>query len=457
MNNATIRFISMDWKKGWRRSRTEVTNETLERMKDEAEGHLGFERDLEVVKRIAQYTLRVYHHPKMRATILLAAALPAALCLPTLPLNQTDIVPGKFIVTLKPGVMAPQVDAHVSWARSVHARSLHRRDEQGVDKVWTDSFKGYSGEFDAATVAEIVKSDEVAAVEPVRKIELYDAVTQDDAPWGLSSISHTEPGYGDYHYDSTAGKGAWVYVVDTGVYVGHTEFEGRAYLGYNACRGSKFVDSMGHGTHCAGTVASRAYGVAKKANIMAVKVFDTGSSSTDIVMDGYEWAVSNITNTPGRAAKAVISMSLGGGRSDAFNAAVEAAYRKGILTVVAAGNSYADANSYSPASAPNALTVGAIDSSNNKPGFSNYGSVVDIFAPGVDILSTWIDNAKSTASLTGTSMACPHVAGLAVYLMVKEGLKSPGQVTDRIKKLGTKNVVVNGGAGSPNLLAYNGA
>ena len=150
-------------------------------------------------------------------------------------------------------------------------------------------------------------------------------------------------------------------------------------------------------------------------------------------------------------------MSLGGGHSDAFNAAVESAYSKGILTVVASGNSYADASSYSPASAPNAITVGAIDSANAKPSFSNFGPVVDIFAPGVEILSTWIDNNKSTASLTGTSMACPHVVGLAVYLMAKEGLKKPAQVTDRIKKLGTQNVLSDIGAGSPNLLAFNGA
>jgi oryzin len=322
----------------------------------------------------------------------------------------------------------------------------------------------------------ITKLGQVAAIEPVRVIELYDTLTQNDSPWGLSSISHRESGFDDYHYDATAGRGTWAYVVDTGVYTSHVEFGGRAHLGYNACRGTKFVDSMGHGTHCAGTIASKAYGVAKNANIMAVKVFDKGAvsricrspslvtlklsypkSSTDIVLDGYEWAVSNITNTPGRAAKSVISMSLGGGHSDAFNAAVEAAYSKGVLTVVASGNSYADASSYSPASAPNAITVGAIDSANAKPSFSNFGPVVDIFAPGVDILSTWIDSNNSTASLTGTSMACPHVAGLAVYLMAKEGLKKPAQVTDRIKKLGTQNVLSDIGAGSPNLLAFNGA
>jgi oryzin len=282
-------------------------------------------------------------------------------------------------------------------------------------------------------------------------------ITQNDSPWGLSSISHREPGYGDYHFDSKAGKDTWVYVVDTGVNVNHVEFEGRAFLGYNAFPDSPFVDTMGHGTHCAGTVASKAYGVAKKANIMAVKVFDNGGSSTDVVIDGYVWAVNNITNTPNRNTKAVISMSLGGGRSDAFNEAVQKAYNKGILTVVAAGNSQADANDFSPASAPNALTVGAIHSGNGKPDFSNFGSVVDIFAPGVDVQSTWIDSDTSSAWLSGTSMATPHVAGLAAYLMAKEGIKKPAELTSRIKKLGTKDVLTDIGTGSPNLLAFNGA
>lgn len=179
-------------------------------------------------------------------------------------------------------------------------------------------------------------------------------------------------------------------------------------------------------------------------------------SSTDIVLNGYEWAVANITNTPGRKSKAVISMSLGGGLSNAMNTAVENAFKKGVLTVVAAGNSNADAKSFSPASATNAITVGAVDIGNTKPDFSNFGSLVDVFAPGVDIKSTWIGSTSASQSLSGTSMACPHVAGLALYLMAKESLASPAAVTDRIKKLATKNVVINAGLGSPNLLAYNG-
>jgi oryzin len=174
-------------------------------------------------------------------------------------------------------------------------------------------------------------------------------------------------------------------------------------------------------------------------------------------MDGYEWAVANITATPGRAAASVISMSLGGPRSDAFNAAVEAAYQAGVLTVVAAGNSYTDASSYSPASAPNAVTVGAIDVTNTKPSFSNYGSLVDIFAPGVNVLSAWIGSTTATNTISGTSMACPHIAGLSLYLKSVESLESPGAVADKLVELATVGAVKSPGTGSPNLLAFNGA
>lgn len=266
----------------------------------------------------------------------------------------------------------------------------------------------------------------------------------------------------------------WAYVIDTGVYTQHSEFQGRAFLGYNAYPGVTNVDRNGHGTHVAGTIIGKTYGVAKWGNVMAVKVFDTGSvskftspqaftiltswqSTTDIVLDGYNWAVTNITNTPGRTGKSVISMSLAGGKSDAFNTAVNNAYKKGVLTIVAAGNSGDDAAKYSPASAVNAITVGAIDNNNNRASWSNYGNVVDIFAPGVNIQSAWIGSNGSTNILSGTSMATPHVAGLALYLKGKEsGMWNAQTLTNRILNFSTKNKISTAGVGSPNRMAYNG-
>ncbi|SPO06424.1 related to subtilisin-like serine protease [Cephalotrichum gorgonifer] len=378
-----------------------------------------------------------------------AAAAPAAA-------SAREVVAEKYIVTLKSNLVSPQVESHVSWVKNVAKRDLEGRRSVGVEKVWSKNFKGYSGVFDAQTVEDIRASDEVLAVEPVAVWELYDTVTQEDAPWGLGSISHRTPSHTDYLYDSSAGEGTYAYIVDTGVLAEHVSLEGRASLGYNAYPGAPDADRNGHGTHVAGTIASKDYGVAKKATVVAVKVFDTGSSTTEIVLDGFEWAVNNITATPGRAAVSVISMSLGGPVSTAFNAAVQAAYDAGILSVVAAGNSNADAANYSPASAPSAITVGATTITNARASFSNYGTLVDVFAPGQNVLSAWIGSNTATNTISGTSMATPHVSGLVLYLKALEGLASPGSVTERILQLATSGVVTSPGTGSPNLLAFNG-
>lgn len=176
-------------------------------------------------------------------------------------------------------------------------------------------------------------------------------------------------------------------------------------------------------------------------------------------MDGFAWAVNNITAS-NRSAVSVVSMSLGGDKSEAFNAAIKAAADVNVVTVVAAGNSYDDASNYSPASAPEAVTVGAVDVSNVKADFSNYGPVLDIFAPGVNVLSCWIgENNDEYEWLDGTSMSTPHVAGLVLYLKSVEGEKvaSAADVIARLGELATKGVVTEEGDGSPNLLAYNGS
>lgn len=285
--------------------------------------------------------------------------------------------------------------------------------------------------------------------------ELYGLTTQKNAPWGLGSISHRAPSSTDYVYDDSAGAGTYAYIIDTGLYTEHVEFGGRGVLGYNAYPNSKFVDQIGHGTHVAGTIGSRAYGVAKKATMVAVKVFDFGSSSTSIVLDGFNWAVRNITGE-GRAAKSVISMSLGGPKSEAFNAAVEAAFASNIVTVVAAGNENQDAANVSPASAPSAITVGATDVTNTRASFSNYGRFIDVFAPGVNVYSCWISDPESATWLDGTSMATPHVSGLVLYLKALEGLTDAKATIDRVVSLATSDVVRNPGRNSVNLLAYNG-
>ncbi|KAJ0124372.1 lkaline serine protease alp1 [Diaporthe amygdali] len=369
--------------------------------------------------------------------------------------QKRDVIPGSYIVTLKADA---DVGSHISWVNGIQARSLRRQDaESGVTKSYAfKSFSGYAGAFDDATIEEIRNSDEVVAVEEDAVWELYELTTQSDAPWGLGAISHTAPGSTDYIYDTEGGVGTYAYIIDTGLLTTHVEFEGRASLGYNAYPNSDFVDLIGHGTHVAGTIGSRAYGVAKQAQLISVRVFNTGGSTTSIVLDGYNWAINNIT-AEAREATSVVSLSLGGAFSSAFNAAVAAAYNAGITTVVAAGNNGVDAKSYSPASAPEAITIGAIAVNNSKPSWSNFGDIVDIFAPGVDTLSSWIGSDTATNVISGTSMATPHVSGLVLYLKsVLGGLEAPADVAAKLTELATEGVLTDLGTGSPNLLAYNG-
>ncbi|UNI25020.1 Oryzin [Purpureocillium takamizusanense] len=389
----------------------------------------------------------------------------AALLLAAAPFANASPVPsgsGKYIITLKSGIAARDIDSHLEWVGDVHARSIARRglDLAGIGKKYEiGSYNGYSGQFDAATIEEIRNKDEVAYVEEDQVFTLYDLTTQSGATYGLGTISHRNSGSLDYVYDSSAGKGAYAYVVDSGVNTAHVEFEGRASKGYNAA-GGEFEDTLGHGTHVSGTIASKSYGVAKKASIIAVKVFQGRTADTSVILDGYQWAVKDIISKK-RQSRSVINMSLGGPVSRAFDDAVESAFRSGVLSVVAAGNENQDASNVSPARGPNALTVGAVNANwavwywNSQQG-SNYGSVVDINAPGEDVLSTWIGSTTATNSITGTSMATPHIAGLAIYLAVAENIGTPAALTKRIKDLATRNKITGIKGGTPNLLAYNG-
>ena len=280
--------------------------------------------------------------------------------------------------------------------------------------------------------------------------------TQSGAPWGLGRISHKVKGSTQYVYDTTAGSGTRVYVVDTGINTAHTQFGGRAVWGQNFISGSANTDENGHGTHCAGTVGGSTYGVAKKATLVAVKVLDAdGSGSNSGVISGVQWVGTNAKSL-GLSSKSVLSMSLGGSFSSALNSAVQSTISAGVTVVVAAGNENQNAANVSPASAPNAITVGATDINDARASFSNFGAVLDVFAPGVSILSAWMGSNTATNTISGTSMACPHVAGLAAYLIALEGLSTPAAVASRIKALALTGKVTSPGTSSPNLLAYNG-
>jgi oryzin len=403
--------------------------------------------------------------------LLFGALLPAALAAPMT--KKDDIIPGKYIITLKPGVDAVSVESHLTWVNDVHKRSL-KRNTAGIETTFKiKGWKAYSGEFDEATIAEIRANSDVALVEPDTMSYLYYNVdevhddkltkkalsTQSDATWGLGAISHKTGASTKYVYDSTAGASTYAYIVDSGVNVDHEDFDGRATLGYNAA-GGEHVDTLGHGTHVAGTIGSTTYGVAKKTNLISVKVFQGSSGSTSTILAGFDWAVNDITSK-NRQARSAINLSLGGVASVTWTNAIAAAYEDGVLAIVAAGNGDSNGrplpvSGQSPANAPNALTVAAADSSFRTASFTNYGPGVDVFGPGVGIISTYIGSNTATAALSGTSMATPHVVGLAVYLQGLEDLPTPAAVTDRIKELAIPDRITGSLNGSPNLFVYNG-
>ena len=253
---------------------------------------------------------------------------------------------------------------------------------------------------------------------------------ENSAPWGLARISHRNSlsfsTFNKYLYSTDGGEGVDVYVIDTGTNYEHVDFEGRAKWGKTIPDGDVDEDGNGHGTHCSGTIAGKKYGVAKKANVIAVKVLKSnGSGTMSDVVKGVEWAVENHLKAVKKAKEgknkgfkgSTANMSLGGGKSQTLDLAVNAAVDNGLHFAVAAGNDNANSCNYSPAAAEKAVTVGASTLADERAYFSNYGKCNDIFAPGLNIQSTWIGSKYATNTISGTSMASPHIAGLLAYFL----------------------------------------
>lgn len=291
---------------------------------------------------------------------------------------------------------------------------------------------------------------------------------ENSAPWGLARISHREAlsfgNFNKYLYAAEGGEDVDVYVIDTGANVDHVDFEDRAFWGRTIPDGDADEDGNGHGTHCSGTIAGKKYGVAKKANVYAVKVLrSNGSGTMSDVVKGVEWAAdAHIKKSKsGKPFKgSVANMSLGGGKSKTLDEAVNAAVDAGMHFAVAAGNDNADACSYSPAAAENAVTVGASTLADERAYFSNYGKCTDIFAPGLNIESTWIGGKKATNTISGTSMASPHIAGLLAYLLSLQPSKdsayaveiiSPKKLKKALISIATKNALSDMPSGTPNV------
>jgi serine protease len=293
---------------------------------------------------------------------------------------------------------------------------------------------------------DFVEEDQIISVDPIFSAN----AVQSGAIWGLDRINQRSlPLDGNYSYDFS-GSSVTAYVIDTGVNINHNEFGGRASHGWDFVdNDSDATDCNGHGTHVAGTVGGSSYGVAKNVNVVGVRVLGcTGSGSNSGVISGINWVANNATGA------SVANMSLGGGASTATDNAVNNAVARGITFVVAAGNDNANACNYSPARATDAITVGSTASSDGRSSFSNYGNCLDIYAPGSSIKSAWYNSNSATKTISGTSMAAPHVAGVAALILQENPGFSPAQVANELSSRSTKNSVSDAKAGSPNELLY---
>lgn len=329
------------------------------------------------------------------------------------------------------------------------AKTLRSRNI-AVGRTFSKALRGAVVTATPAQAAELKSSAQVAAVEidaPVTAAE-----TQQPAPWGLDRIDqHALPLSGSYT-SAGSGSGVSAYVIDSGVLASHSEFGGRVAAGWTAVADGRGTgDCNGHGTHVAGTIAGKTYGVAKAATIIPVRVLDcSGSGFNSDVIAGLEWVASHHqAGTP-----AVANMSLGSTASAMVDAAVQGVLNDGVTAVVAAGNSATDACNSSPARVPDALTVAASDSSDRQASFSNFGSCVDLYAPGVGITSAGIASATATASMSGTSMASPHVAGAAAAVLSRSPDLAPAAVAARLISGSTPAAITGSGAGTPNRLLY---
>jgi subtilisin family serine protease len=352
-------------------------------------------------------------------------------------------IPGSYIITLRDDLNAQDVDNS--------ARSLVKRHKGALKHIYKAALKGFAvSNLSDAEVAALSQDPRVIRIEADQVVTAI--TTQTPATWGLDRVDQrTLPLSNSYTY-SADGSGVTVYIIDTGINITHVDFEGRASTGVDEIGdGRNAIDCNGHGTHVSGTVGGKKYGIAKKTRLVAVRVLDcNGNGTWSGVIAGVDWVTAN------KVLPAVANMSIGGGKSLTVNAAVKRSTDAGITYAVAAGNSSADACLSSPSSEPSAITVAATDKTDAFASFSNRGPCVDISAPGVGITSDWILSNFAANTISGTSMASPHVAGAAALYLTVNPNATPAQVTSALTSNATTGVITGLPASTVDGLLYTG-
>ncbi|RHW28025.1 S8 family peptidase [Nocardioides immobilis] len=353
--------------------------------------------------------------------------------------SAAGAIDGRYIVVL---------NQQASRTVAADARALAVDKGGRITHQYRTALNGFSAKLPDRAVQALRANPAVAYIEADRRVSIDG--DQTGATWGLDRVDQRNlPLSSTYHYDQT-GAGVKAYIIDTGVLTTHSEFTGRTATGYSAIGGTP-TDCNGHGTHVAGTVGGTTYGVAKGVTIIPVRVLDCNGSGTDSgVIAGIDWVTSNHTSGP-----AVANMSLGGGVSSALDTAVNNSINDGVFYGVAAGNDYgANACNGSPSRVAAAVTVGSTTSSDARSDFSNIGSCLDIFAPGSSIKSAWHTSTTATNTISGTSMATPHVVGAAALYLQAHTAASPSSVSSWLTTNATTGKVTNPGTGSPNRLLH---
>ena len=367
-------------------------------------------------------------------------------------LSKTMVPDDAYIVVYKDQTSDKELDTEVE--------DMDKSEGVKADHVYKAALKGYAARLTAKALVKLQKNPKVAYIEKDQEMSIN--ATQNPTPsWGIDRIDQAALPLNSSYIYSADGSGVDAYIIDTGILTTHTQFGGRAFGGYSAIGATtNWTDQNGHGTHVSGTVGGATYGVAKNVNLIAVRVLDAaGSGSTSGVIAGINWAITDHTTRP-----AVANMSLGGGASTALDNAVKNAVLDGIVMCVAAGNNGRNASNYSPARVSTAITVGASGAHptlgtnyDAYASYSNYGSIVDIFAPGSSITSAWFTSTTAVNTISGTSMATPHVAGVAALYKSKNPGASPASVETALKAASTKNKITGLPTGTANnLLFYSG-